>query len=119
MTRKQVALPVRTERLESKLYFANERTFLLHQVVGLFVRSLNVLLETVNGLALQLSPDPPGTAINFVPVHTLQVIPRAYSGLRSSLSPARRRYSCTALSAGAIREGLYDHEDNLTMLCVV
>lgn len=55
-----------------------------------------------------------------MPVHTLQVIPRAYSGLRSSLSPAQIRYSCIALSAGAIREGLYDHEDNLTIrVCFV
>lgn len=99
MTSKQVALPVRTERLESKLYFANECTFLLHQVVGSFVRSF-IERTTGNGLALQLSPDPPGTTINFVPVHTLQVIPRAYSGLRSSLSPAQRRYSCTALVSG-------------------
>jgi hypothetical protein len=52
VTSKQVALPVRTERLESKLYFANERTFLLHQVVGSFVRSF---IERTTGNGKRLS----------------------------------------------------------------
>lgn len=46
--------------------------------------------------------------------------PRAYSGLRSSTPPAQRRNSRTALSADAIREGLYEHEDSLTIrVCFV
>lgn len=85
MTGKQVALPVRTERLESKLQFTNERTFLLYTAFpfassgGGLVRTF-IERTTGNGLALQLSPNPPGTTINFVPVHTLQVIPGPIQG---------------------------------------